>query len=511
MNILEYLLKANFEITLFLMGYLLIHRRDTLFKWNRAYFLVGTLAILLLPLLNFRVVIPQKSELMMFVPNLNIEVFYQGEMIKQSFWQSLSISDVIICLFLLGIFVMLGRFLGQCYSLFRLKKRATASQISENDVADFFKEKIYFLDSSINPFSFFNWIFINPQLHTEEEFDEIISHERVHIHQWHSIDVILSEILLIILWFNPMAWIWRNLLKQNLEFLTDQEVLLSGINTKKYQHNLLKISVINNNYTMGNHFSYQQLKTRIVMMNKQKSSNINSLKMLSVIPILVVSLTAFNKSEEVKLPKNSIQATIEKVALAVIESNTIPVAETTEIKHPKYLNLIETDSLNKNNKMKMVLQMDKDTITKVTITNDSTKTNIVITGIEGRQPIYVIDGVVQIGSEKGTLNISPENIDFVFALKPEQAILKYGDKGKNGAIEIKTKSARDVATRTLTATIQMRNALYVVNNTETTLSQVDTLRANDVEAIEVFKGEKALAIYGEKGKNGVVKITTKKK
>lgn len=74
----------------------------------------------------------------------------------------------------------------------------------------------------VAPFSFFNWIVYNPDQFDENELRQIITHERVHVRQWHSLDVLFSQLTSIILWFNPFIWMYRKTLEQNLEFIADQ-------------------------------------------------------------------------------------------------------------------------------------------------------------------------------------------------------------------------------------------------------------------------------------------------
>ena len=76
---------------------------------------------------------------------------------------------------------------------------------------------IYVITSkNISPFSFFNFIVYNPKLFNESELQQIITHEKVHINERHSIDILLSQISCVIFWFNPLIWLYNKDLKQNL-------------------------------------------------------------------------------------------------------------------------------------------------------------------------------------------------------------------------------------------------------------------------------------------------------
>src|SRR5262249_53287520 len=157
---------------------------------------------------------------------------------------------------LLGIGIMFTRLLLQLLSLRRLRRTA---QVVEGD-----GPKVYQVKESITPFSFGGSIYINKCLHTQEELSEIIRHEFVHVRQRHSVDIIWSEIVCILNWYNPFAWLLKFSIRQNLEFIADSEVLQGGVNKKEYQYLLLKV-MGNNQFSIVQNFNFSSLKKRIAM------------------------------------------------------------------------------------------------------------------------------------------------------------------------------------------------------------------------------------------------------
>jgi hypothetical protein len=119
---------------------------------------------------------------------------------------------------------LLTRTLIRWASLALVRKQATL--ITDNGI------RIYQVARKIKPFSFGNAIYINPRLHTEKEWQEIILHEYVHIRQRHTIDILLAELITILNWYNPFAWALRHSIRQNLEFIADQKVLDNGVDKK---------------------------------------------------------------------------------------------------------------------------------------------------------------------------------------------------------------------------------------------------------------------------------------
>lgn len=95
------------------------------------------------------------------------------------------------------------------------------------------------------PCSFANNIFINPEKYEWDTYNQILLHEKVHIRQKHSLDILLAELVLIFQWFNPFAWIYRKEIESNLEFLTDDQLVQRNeVEKSSYQLSLLKVSIL---------------------------------------------------------------------------------------------------------------------------------------------------------------------------------------------------------------------------------------------------------------------------
>jgi len=129
-------------------------------------------------------------------------------------------------------------------------------------------------------------------MHTDKELGEIIMHEYVHVKQLHSADILIAELFCVVNWFNPFAWFIRHSIRQNLEFIADDNVVRSGINKKDYQYHLLKVVGIPQ-YRIANQFNFSSLKKRIIMMNRARSAKIHLLKFMFILPLLAVTLMAF--------------------------------------------------------------------------------------------------------------------------------------------------------------------------------------------------------------------------
>jgi len=224
---------------------------------------------------------------------------------------SFSTKNIFIILLLLGMLIMLTRLLIQFISFKKMLKKATFITGSNT--------KIYQVDENIIPFSFGNSIFINSNLHSQAELKEIISHEFVHVKQLHSFDIIWGELLCLLNWYNPFAWMLKRAIRRNLEFIADNKVLQNGIARKDYQYLLLKV-MGNNQYGITNQFNYSSLKKRIAMMNKLNTTKVHLVKFLFILPILGIILVSFRK----QLDKDS---TNQRNSIKHFSIDTIPAAK----------------------------------------------------------------------------------------------------------------------------------------------------------------------------------------
>jgi hypothetical protein len=177
------------------------------------------------------------------------------------------------------------------------------------------------------PCSFGNTIFINPEKYDWETYNQILIHEKIHVSGRHTLDILLAEIALVIQWFNPFAWLYRREVENNLEFLTDDNVLLDAtIERSAYQLSLLRVSAPHLPSGLTSNYNQSLLKRRIVMMNSQRSSLHTIWKYFFLLPLLIGLMCALNK------PAIALGAATTKLSLAhaPLFNFIAPVADTTK-------------------------------------------------------------------------------------------------------------------------------------------------------------------------------------
>ena len=348
-SIIFYILKLSVALGAVHIFYLLVLRRLTFYNWNRWYLLGYTILAFLIPFINITPILESNEwadiRIINWVPAITENDSLQN--IHDNAATNLTAWNIISLVFFTGMLFLLARLVIQFISFYRMKKRA--KPFEENGLT------IYQVNENIIPFSFGNSIFINHQLHNEEELREIIRHEFIHVKQNHSIDIIWGELLCLINWYNPFAWLLKKAIRQNLEFIADNKVVQNGIDKKEYQYLLLKV-IGNSQYSIANQFNFSSLKKRIAMMNKTKSARLQLGRFLFLVPVLAIILLAFRKSfndSTSAKPNNQ----------SIILTDTIPDVNTANSKG-YYIDIKD----NKGNCMVVIKDKDKKEVKRLLLT-----------------------------------------------------------------------------------------------------------------------------------------------
>src|SRR5580765_4589780 len=274
----EFIIKQSICLAIIYLFYWVVLRRLTFYNRNRWYLLGYSILSFFIPFINISSFLQRNewtdNRLLNIIPvfeNYTSDNTAVAPAVRGG-WDGW---DLLFCLLLTGIGLMLVRLFIQLLSLRKMKKASCL--VSENKV------RVYQVNKPIIPFSFGNSIFINQELHNEDELKKVISHEFVHVRQKHSLDILWAELLCILNWFNPFAWFIRTAIRQNLEFIADSKVLDEGVDKQQYQYLLLKV-IGNNHFSIANQFNFSSLKKRIAMMNKMKTAKVQLIKFLFVLP-----------------------------------------------------------------------------------------------------------------------------------------------------------------------------------------------------------------------------------
>ena len=187
-----------------------------------------------------------------------------------------------VAIFSLNLFVQIANIL--------IKTRNSTDNVRDIDGVIINKHSVQ------EPCSFFNYIFINPESYDYDTYEQIVAHEKIHVRKLHAVDLLLAEIAVIFLWFNPLMWIFRRAVEKNIEYETD-DLMLKGTTVEKerYQMNLLKIATHKKPLTITPNYNQSLIKQRILRMNAKKSNPHSYWKYAFVAPLLFVMLLVINR------------------------------------------------------------------------------------------------------------------------------------------------------------------------------------------------------------------------
>lgn len=329
--IVAYLVKVSVSLALFYGVYMLCLKGDTFLRLRRFFFLFVIFFSLFFPLISLEIPVVDDQDATMQLPTYWLSEIIISPVVTESDSSGvvLELAPLALCiLFIVSVFFVI-RLVVQLASVIKLRLGNKVQKMIDFHVVTVEKE-------DVSPFSFFNWIFINGQSQDTGAIDKILMHEYEHVRQRHSIDILIVEFLCVLFWWNPFAWLLRQEVKANLEYLADQGVLNAGIDLKQYQYALLKVSCDNAGVPLGNNFNVSQLKKRISMMNRERSSLILSFKYLLIIPaagilLLGNAVQATSSIVDIPIPSEILASATEerdnKVSLAlpdVMESDSKP-------------------------------------------------------------------------------------------------------------------------------------------------------------------------------------------
>lgn len=309
-----YFLKINVAIALFYAFYRLFFYKDTFFTWRRTALLCFFAVSAIVPLFNIQTWIEQQEPMAAMADLYATVVLPELTLTPQpeTDWKQL-LADGIGIVYWLVVALLAARFLVQLTGIIRLGRRCPTQKIDDTTV--------HLLPRPEGPFSFFRWIFVYPDAHTGEELHEILTHERTHARQWHSIDVMIGELACIVCWFNPFAWLMKREIRTNLEYMADEKVLETGHDSRTYQYHLLGLSHHKAAATIYNSFNVLPLKKRITMMNKRRTRAIGRTKYLMFLPLAALLMIVSNIE--------AVARATQKITAEVMEAVT--PAETPEV------------------------------------------------------------------------------------------------------------------------------------------------------------------------------------
>jgi hypothetical protein len=285
-DFLGYLASANLLLLLCYVVYRLGLRPLTFYGLNRVFLWAAMGLSVCLPGVKIPLQRPALEQLDHLVVSYGAN--WGGGVYAVSPAPGLSIGQVSRWIFWLGVLVMGIRFLVQLLSLIRLHSKTIDAIV--------FGQRIKQMEEPRSAFSFLRSIYVHPALYSEADLKGIIAHERIHIRGGHAADLLVAEIAKIFFWFNPAAWLMKKAVAENLEFITDRAMLLSGVDRRAYQYALVRTSQVGFASPLVNAFNLSPIKIRIMKMNRKKSSGIQLIRYAGALVVMIGAALWINVS-----------------------------------------------------------------------------------------------------------------------------------------------------------------------------------------------------------------------
>ncbi|MBN1779695.1 hypothetical protein JW948_01090 [bacterium] len=294
-----FMLKTGICLAAMTMLYTIFLRKETFFQMNRCFLLVSLIGSMLIPFSQFS--FPGMTEFLKRFPWLLPEASHpvsagmevaQTSGVASHHFAALNWQGVLTCIYLAGVLFFGIRFL---LYLVRIRILIRTSQVVR--ARDY---RIVWIRRPISPFSFFNIVFMNRDHLAKKDFQKIIAHERIHMRQWHTVDLFLAEMILVLQWMNPFVWPYKRFLKETHEYLADAGVIAQGCDAASYQLLIVEQIVGTRLFGFSSSFHHTQIKRRIQMMLQNPSRKRNRMKLFLFVPVVMFLTILFTSLGQVR-------------------------------------------------------------------------------------------------------------------------------------------------------------------------------------------------------------------
>ena len=506
-------------------------------QWNRFYLLAAMFLSVVVPLLSIPVFATEEpGNVEVIIASMPWNVTVERAPVETGLpWRDmlvLAASTISIALFL-KVVINIAR-------LFITYKTNPVNKLDD-------KVDLVFTQLKHAPFSFFNWLFWRQDIDpSSDNGQRMLTHELTHIRENHSADKIFTEVLMCVFWMNPFFWLMRRELGTIHEFLADRRAI-GKQDGAAFAAMILHALQLQPASTSGlvNPFFSSQIKRRLQMITTSKEPRYSYLRRISGFVLMISSAIMLTlsiqqaKAQTKKLRDNKAHAQAHQDTLKERRTNSLTVNKKGELIMTESDSIIVDAITTSGEKIKVkfgagnhgrIIPNDDSLTTLVAGEIKTTASKIIIENEKANPPLYLVDG------KELFARISPADIQSVNVLKGENASA-YGDKGKNGVINITLKNklqevtiigrsskdpadakstgeSKDVGRLVEGVVVNYGNGatkptLIVVDGKQISEEELSRIDPKTIEKIAVSKGAVAIEKYGEKAKDGVIEIVVK--
>jgi TonB family protein len=490
---LLYIGRTSLYLALFYAFFLLVMRRTTFFRLNRILLLAGTLVCFLLPVFRLRTVL---------VPSLMVGPLTE---VGSTLPDGPSAASPVPYLEILYAAGFLAALISTVAALVRMHR--TIRQGSPKKLED--GTWLVLTDAEIPSFSWGRTVVMSRK--DAETNPVILQHEKAHVQQKHTLDILLFTVVTLLHWFNPLVWITLSELKLLHEYEADDAVLDKGIDATQYQLLLVRKAVGEKRFTLANGFQHAKLKNRIDMMLSKPTTPWRRLAWLAILPFLAGTMFLVN-------PARAKAVTMDLETLAVSQETPLeaPTAPDDTSKALPY-NLIEVKPtfnggdagefsrwVNGNLKYpKAAFEagIQGRVVLQFTIGKDGKLSDVKV--LRSANPDLDAEAVRVISSSPdwtpGYVKGEPVKVTYTFPV-----IFQLRGKKDDGA-----PTAANIPGTSIQIRGQKDSVLVILDGKELPFGKLSEINPDTIKSISVLKDEAAVEQYGEKGRNGVILITSK--
>ena len=312
--LLIYSLKSALVLTLLYLPYTLMLRKESFFRMNRVTLLTILMLALVLPLCDFPSLAIAEQPAVYDVHHRIMQIVQNAQASEPhspvTTFKSFSWLALVAFIYMIGV---VTAFVIRLWQLFRIGKQIRGGCLWKEKQGE---ATVYCHINDVAPFSWMRNIVISENDYQTDGSREILLHEKAHIFCRHSLDILLLTLVEILQWWNPIVYLLGSSLRDVHEYEADDHVLQQGISLHNYQNLLVKKALANTSYAFANNFNHSLIKKRLYMMNHPRSNPWLRSKVLYILPVTLVVLTAF------ATPK--LNETVEKI----VKEIKVPVAKT---------------------------------------------------------------------------------------------------------------------------------------------------------------------------------------
>ena len=515
---LVFILKSAITLALLYSCFFILLSKETFHRFNRVMLLGIMVAAFIVPMLHITTehptIINEEVQLIENMTDRGIVFIYEDEATEPQ--PQINWVQVMMWVYLTGVAVMLIITLIQVINLVRLMHKGIQQKDEQGNT-------IILINGEIPPFSIFHFIVMSVKDY-ESGRQYILTHEQEHIRLGHSYDLLLMQVLKTIQWFNPFVWFISRDLKTIHEYEADQAVINQGIDAKQYQLFLVKKVVGNRLQPFTNNLNHGSLKKRIAMMYQKKSNRWLMLKALFAIPVIALTISAFATPAAMK-PVEELVKTIEE---QTSPSFVLQDEQTTQNNLTLTLSQEEgTESSPLGGDKSGVPDIKPGQVLTGQVTDEKGEPLQTATVFEQDEQFRIYaKAVTDVNGNFAIKIVNPEHnirVSYVsckeFLTKisnmPKKVKLQPTDLIQIVDVDARKKQVAGGEPLLVVDGVIMQGVAHLDVNEPTSIDVLMLkefgIKQSDIESVTVLKDGAATAIYGEKGKNGVIEIKTRVK